>query len=323
VQVYNFTLNGTAYENLTLDQAQAQLAKLVTSLNNRVTYYQGYQSEFGKVTNSFMNFVIGTASGFNYQPDAAIWGTLTGEINDASSSASSGSIPDAATKLTTAATDVATAVKAWNDYLDNFYGGGNNVISALGTVAQLSIGAEAVMITVATGGAGGAAASAAIGAGGSGLSDAVDQWVNINEGKQHDFNWKELGEKAVLGAVLGAAGGALGEKWAAMVAKYAPDVVGANTPLLEKIGQEFIDSNTGARLTAAEVAAKMEPLWGKVVTSLPGDAVKVAIEKMMAEDKGGDGEESFARGLAGEIGDSTWEELVKTALKDLGLALAE
>lgn len=320
VQVYNFTLNGTAYANLTDDQARAELAKLVTSLNNRVTYYQGYQTEFGKVTNSVMNFIIGTAAGGYYQPDASVWGSLTSEISDAGSSASSGSIPDAATKVSTSATDVATAVKAWNDYLDHFYGGGNNLISALGTVAQLSITAEAVMITVATGGAGGAAASAAIGGGSAGLSDAVDQWVNINEGKQQDFDWKELGEKTVVGLVLGGAGGALADKWAGLVAKYAPEVVGANSALL---GKTFIDNNTGERIAGEALAAKMEPLWGKVVSGLPGDAVKVAIDKLMSENKGGDGEDSFAKALAGEVADSTWEELIEKALKDIGLAVAE
>lgn len=320
VQVFNFTLNGTAYANLTLEQAQAQLARLVTSLNNRVTYYQGYQTEFGKVTNSVMNFIIGTAAGGYYQPDASVWGNLTSEISDAGSSASSGSIVDAATKLSTAATDVATAVKAWNDYLDHFYGGGNNLISALGTVAQLSITAEAVMITVATGGAGGAAASAAIGGGASGLSDAVDQWVNINEGKQQDFNWKELGEKTLVGIVLGGAGGALADKWSALVAKYAPDLVGASSALL---GKTFIDNNTGERIAGETLAAKMEPLWGKVVTGLPGDAIKVAIENLMKEDKGGDGEDSFAKALTGEIAMSTWEQVIEKVLKDVGLAVAE
>jgi hypothetical protein len=273
-QGWCFTLEGKGYE-VTPEAAQKAINEVAQTLASKVAYYKGYQEEFGKATNSFMNGIIELASGHSpFQPDAAIWDTISGEIEAAKGSAASDP-PGAAANLNKAEQALGTASEAWQTYLNHFYGGGDNVITGLGYVVKLSITIEAVALTPTGAGAG---AVAAIGAGNAGLSEMVDQWVSINQGKTHEFEWGKMGISAITGAILGAAGNAVQPAVAEAMAKYMPSIVGANTAFLESLGTKFIDNDTGVAVTAAKIAADMEPLWGKLISKVPVGIVKGAID---------------------------------------------
>lgn len=322
-RLWVFTVDGTKYEGVTTEEAGKALDRVATALERRVSYYSGYQETFNQTaTSSVVNAILETASGFHYQPSSAVWEELDKEIAAVRAALSAGRIDDAATEAATTSEAVSVAAKAWNDFLDHFYQGGDNTIEALGTVAKVSITAEAVMITVATDGAGNAAIGSAVGGGSSGLTEWVDQWVDINEGKQHAFDWHKIGEDALIGAVLGGASNGLSEHWAELLARYAPSTVGANTALLSRISTSFIDSETGARMTAEALAVKMEPLWGKAVTKLSATVLKTAIHSALSSAIGsGSDADSFAKTLADEISEEAWEFAIEETLKEAGLAM--
>jgi hypothetical protein len=272
-QGWSFMLEGKGYE-VTADAATKAINSVADTLASKVAYYKGYQEEFGKATNSFMNGIIELAGGAHFQPDAGIWDTISGEISSAKGSAASDP-PGAASNLNKAEEELGKASAAWQDFLNHFYGGGDNVITGLGYTVKLCITIEAVALTP-TGASTGVVA--AVGAGNAGLSEMVDQWVSINQGKTHEFEWGKMGISAITGAILGAAGNAIQPAVAEAMAKYMPSIVGANTAFLESLGTKFIDNDTGAAVTAAKLASDLEPLWGKLISKIPVGIVKGAID---------------------------------------------
>lgn len=308
-------MNGQEYD-VTTDAATAAINGFGQTLTNKVQYYQGYQQTFNQQTNSFMNAIIEIAGGLHTQPDAGVWDNINGEVNSATGAAGGGDIAGAVGSINQAANDLQTASQAWEDFLNHFYGGGNNVITGLGWVAKISITVEAGLITVATGGAGGAAAAGAIGAGNAGLSEAVDQWVNINQGTQHDFEWGKLGLAAVMGGILGAAGDAVQPKVAELLAQYLPGIVGANTAFLESLGTKFIDNETGEAMTAAAVATKLEPLWGQIVSKIPVGVIKGVVQSAFDSLAGVSSFEEGIKQIAGDISLDSISDVITDVLKE-------
>ena len=134
------------------------------------------------------------------------------------------------------------------------------------------------------------------------------------------MDWTKVGEEALIGAVLGAAGGAVEEQWAKYLAEEAPVLVGAETPVLKTIAAKFINNETGQVFTAAEMAVKMEPLWGRVVTKLPIAVIKGAIHAVVLKGIGGKPDEkTVARTIGSDVSDDAWTLAIETVLKETGL----
>jgi hypothetical protein len=317
--VWNFTFNGKTFEHVSTDAAEKALVTIADGLERRIEYVEGYQIEFNKAASShIMNAIIETASGFHYQPKQDVWGKLKPEVAAIKSAASSGQIADAVAKADKASTDVEAAAHAWFTFLDQWDKGGTNTIEALGTVVKVSIMVEAVAATALTGG--GAAAGAGIGAGNSGLTEMADQFVAQAEGKQHDFDWAKIGEEALIGAIVGGAGGAAEGPWAEALAEEAPGIVGAKTALLEKIAPTFIDSETGVAMTASQLAVKMEPLWGKAVTKIPFTVLKGIVHKLLAAGIEGKGDKkTIAATIIGDLQDDTIQMIIEQTLKEASM----
>ena len=292
---------------------------MVATLARSVEYYRDYQKTFNETaSSSVMNFIIETASGGHYQPDAAIYAQLDRQLDGIRAKISNGDIGQAVADIGPTSEQVGQAGKAWVDFLDHFEQGGKNTIEGLGGVVKVSIAVEMVAATALTGG--GAAAGAGIGGAGSGLNEVVDQWVGISTGQKKEFDWSKIGEEALIGAVLGAAAGALEGKWAQYLAEEAPAVVGANTALLQRISATFIDAETGEVMTAAQLAVKLEPLWGKVVTKLPVSAIKGALHAVAVKGIGaGADEKTVAKTIGSDISDDAWQLAIEETLKEAGL----
>lgn len=314
-QVWNFTVEGKKFDNVSTSAAEKALTGLADGLERRIEYFEGYQVEFNKAADSHvMNFIIEAAGGGHWQPDEAIWGQLKDEVAKVKSAASGGQIIEAANAVTKASEDVQKAGEDWQSFLDHFWEGGNAVIEDLGHVVKASIFVEVVLANIATDGE----ASALIGAGDGSLNEMADQYIAVSTGKAKEMDWTKVAVDGVMGAVLGAAGGAVSEKWAGLMAKAAPGLVGADTSLMESIGSKFINTATGKAFTAAEMAAELEPVWGKIITNLPVNAVKDAITDLVNSGFGEKtSDESLADKILTTIEKTTWEEVIKDVVKDM------
>ena len=316
---WTFTINGRKVEGASTAEAQKTLGKVVATLARSVDYYRDYQKTFNETaSSSIMNFIIETASGGHYQPDETVYAQLDRQLDGIRAEISNGDIGQAVADIGSTSEQVSHAGKAWVDFLDHFDQGGKNTIEGLGGVVKLSIAVEMVAATALTGG--GAAAGAGIGGAGSGLNEVVDQWIGISTGQKKEFNWSKIGEEALIGAVLGAAAGALEGKWAQYLAEEAPGLVGANTAFLQKISATFIDAETGEVMTATQLAVKLEPLWGKVVTKLPVSAIKGALHAVAVKGIGaGADEKTVAKTIGSDISDDAWQLAIEETLKEAAL----
>jgi hypothetical protein len=313
-RTWDFTVEERKFDNVSTSAAEKALAGLADGLERRIEYFEGYQVEFNKACDSHvMNFIIEAAGGGHWQPDAAIWGGLKDEVAKIRSAASGGQIIEAAEAVTKVSTDVQQAGEDWQRFLDYFQEGGNAVVEDLGHVVKASIFVEVALAEFATGGE----ASALIGAGDGSLNEMADQYIAVSTGKASEMDWTKVAVDGVMGAVLGAAGDAVSEKWAGLLAKAAPGLVGADTSLMESIGSKFINTATGKAFTAAEMAAELEPAWGKVITKLPVNAVKEAITTLVDSGFGEKtSDESLAEKILKTISDTTWEVVIEEAVKD-------
>jgi hypothetical protein len=316
---WTFEINGRKVEGATTEEAQKALRRVVDAIARSVDFYRDYQKSFNETAgSSVMNFIIETAAGGYYQPDEALYAKVDSEIEGIRGQISNGDIAEAVAAIGPVSADAEKAGQAWVDFLGHWDKGGTNTIKGLGGVVKVSIMVEMVAATALTGG--GAAAGAGIGGAGSGLNETVDQWIAVSTGEKKKMDWTKVGEEALIGAVLGAAGGALEGKWAELLAKEAPSIVGANTPFLQKLATTLIDNETGQVMTAAEVAVKMEPLWGKVVTKLPMSAIKGALHAVALKGIGsGADEKTVAQTIGSDISDDGWQLAIETVLKEAAL----
>jgi hypothetical protein len=234
---------------------------------------QGKEGEQDYVNNDRMPIISTLAdwAGGAEMPDSSVWDQVVSAAGAAKAAAASGDLATAAAALDDANTQYAAASSAWSDYMSKTAQG---AVTAEKDTLEVGIGIAAVAVGLATGGTG-LAAVATIGAGEGALTNAVDQWVDINTGSQQSFDFGSLARDTVVDAVVWAISGAAGDKLADAVTSkcvgwftdVSPEVLENVNDYLTSKGLETIDGTALMTWFPANVTRVLRYLPDTVISA--------------------------------------------------------
>jgi hypothetical protein len=295
---------------VTNDEVVTEFGRLADAIVQFATLDKNNQNAFMNNRTPIIGWLADEWAGAT-PPDPGMWDDVINTANEAKSAVGS-DVPTAAESLNRANTQLSQCEDTWKEYLKDTTKG---AIEFEKSALDVSIAVVAVAVTAATGGTG-ALAAGAMGASQGALTNAVNQWVDMSQGDQTQFDWSAFSVSAVTGlvagALAGAASSALEEKIASACSNW---FLGAGSAELMEAVNEARQAAGMSSIEATEGMSWLQANITRVLGSIPQQTVSSVTSALVTAGLTGD---EFTEKLPDSLWDAGKDVIIDFVKENIG-----